>query len=178
MIEITVRTDKEESYHKVSPEHTTVEQIKQLVLGSSFDGFSLKWEGKVLDDTDTLSKCGIATDVTMSLQPRHRAGGKGSGGGASKPKEGVAAGRRALTAIMATRKMQAGADASEGAEGSNQAVGGAASAADARRQTTTTTTCDFIEVYPGVYRGGGGGVPTCDFYRGGASHYSVESIKE
>ena len=81
MIEITVRTDKEESCYKVSPEHTTVGQIKQLVLGSSFDGFSLKWEGKVLDDTDTLSKCGIAIDVTMSLQPRHRAGG----GGKSKP---------------------------------------------------------------------------------------------
>ena len=36
VIEITVRSDKGQSCYKVSPEHTTVGQIKQLVLGSSY----------------------------------------------------------------------------------------------------------------------------------------------
>ena len=111
-----------------------VESIKERLPGTE----RLVYAGKDLDDGSTLAANGIPKEGTLEALGRLFGGGKGSGGGASKPTKGVAAGRRALTAIMATRKMQAGADASEGAEGSNQAVGGAASAADARRQTTTS----------------------------------------
>ena len=111
-----------------------VESIKERLPGTE----RLVYAGKDLDDGSTLAANGIPKEATLEALGRLFGGGKGSGGGASKPTKGVAAGRRALTAIMATRKMQAGADASEGAEGSNQAVGGAASAADARRQTTTS----------------------------------------
>ena len=82
MVKIKVRCDEREFCYKLSPVHTTVLRIKQLVLDSSFDGFSLKWEGKVLKDTDSLAQCGIVEDVTLSIQPRVR----GGGGGKSKPK--------------------------------------------------------------------------------------------
>ena len=102
MVKIKVRCDEREFCYKLSPVHTTVLHIKQLALDSSFDDFSLKWEGKVLKDTDSLAQCGIVTDATLSLQPRYRAGsGHESGGcfGAFFGGGGGAASRAASNAI-------------------------------------------------------------------------------
>jgi len=82
LVKIKVLCDEREFCYKVSAVHTTVLHIKKLVLDSSFDGFSLKWEGKTLKDTDSLAQSGIVEDVTLSLQPRVR----GGGGGQFKPK--------------------------------------------------------------------------------------------
>jgi len=99
-----------------------MQAIKEQVPGAE----RLLFAGKDLHDTSTLSACGIPKEATVDVLGRLFGGGRGSGGGASKSKKGVAEGTDATDASARQYSNK------------NAIVAGTSSSLSARHQTTTS----------------------------------------